>query len=121
MFRNLRLIYITTGNREEAKRIGSALVEEKLAACANIIDGMESLYRWEGKVESGKEAILIAKTTYNNVGALTARVKELHSYDVPCVISINVAEQEGNAAYLNWLTGSVKPPRPPETEKPTNQ
>lgn len=108
MFRNLRLIYITTSNRDEAKKIGTALVEEKLAACVNIMDGMESIYRWENKIETDKEAVLICKTSYSNVHELTKRVKELHSYDVPCIISFNIAEQEGNEDYLDWISRSVK-------------
>lgn len=107
MFRNLRLVYVTTKDREEARTIGTALVQEKLAACANILDGMESIYRWEGKVASGQESVLILKTTYNNLTKLTQRVKELHSYDVPAIVSINLAEQEGNAEYLNWVVDSV--------------
>lgn len=110
MFKNLRLIYITTKDRDEARKIGRALVEEKLAACVNILDGMESIYRWKGHVETESECVLIAKTTYSNVGRLTKRVKELHSYDVPCTISINLAEQEGNEEYLDWLIQSVLPP-----------
>lgn len=110
MFRNLRLVYITTKNREEALSIGKKIVEEQLAACANVIDGMESVYKWKGEVVSDKEAILILKTTYGNVSKLTKRVKELHSYDVPCIISINLAEQEGNAAYLDWLRSEVHQP-----------
>lgn len=119
MFRNLRLVYITTGNREEARKIGEKLVQEQLAACANIIDGMESIYRWKDKVESDKECILIAKTTYSNVGRLTKRVKELHSYDVPCIISFNLAEQEGNEEYLDWLSDSVVPPTPGSSKTST--
>ncbi len=94
MFRNLRLVYVTTKDREEARIIGTALIEEKLAACANILDGMESIYRWEGKVETGKESVLILKTTYNNITKLTRRIKELRSYDVPAIVSSNLAEQE---------------------------
>jgi periplasmic divalent cation tolerance protein len=103
MFNNLRLIYITTYDKKEARKIGRTLVEEKLAACANIIDGMESIYRWKGKIEEARECILIAKTPYHNVDALTERVKEMHSYDCPCVISLQLAEQEGNEAYRQWL------------------
>lgn len=110
MFRNLRFLYVTTKDRDEARKIGSVIVEEKLAACANIIDGMESVYHWKGKVETGKECVLIFKTTYSNVSKLTKRVKELHSYDVPCVISLNLAEQEGNKDYLNWIINSVRKP-----------
>ncbi len=112
MFKNLRIVYITTKNRDEAKKIGSDLVEQQLAACVNIIDGMESIYRWKDEVVIDKECILIAKTTYSNVNRLTRRVKELHSYEVPCVITLNVSEQEGNHEYLDWLVNSVKPPLP---------
>ncbi len=108
MAEELRLIYITTKNRKEAAAIGGELVKRKLAACANIIDGMESVYWWEGKIETDKECILIAKTTKQNVQELTNCVKELHSYDVPCVISINLEEGEGNPEYLQWLSDSTK-------------
>lgn len=120
MFRNLRFVYVTTRNRDEAKKIGSAIVEEKLAACANIIDGMESIYHWQDKIETDTECILILKTTYNNVSKLSKRVKELHSYDVPCIISLNIAEQEGNPEYLNWLRDSVRQPLPQDEDLRTD-
>lgn len=116
MFRNLRLVYVTTKDRDEALTIGTAMVQEKLAACANILDGMESIYRWEEKVETGQEAVLILKTTYNNITKLTRRIKELHSYDVPTIVSINLAEQEGNAEYLNWVVESVLKPIQPDED-----
>ena len=103
MFLNLRLVYITTNNKQEAKTIGKKLVQEQLAACVNIVDGMESIYRWEGEVVEDKETILIAKTPYHNVNDLTERVKELHSYDCHCVISVQLTEQEGNEEYQHWL------------------
>jgi len=108
MFYNLRLVYITTGNKEEARKIGKTLVEERLAACVNIIDGMESIYRWEGEVREDNECILIAKTPYHNVKPVTERVKELHSYDCPCVVSLTLTEQEGNEEYLQWLIKESK-------------
>lgn len=116
MFRNLRFVYVTTRNKEEARKIGRAIVEEKLAACANIIDGMESVYHWNGNIESGNECVLIFKTSYSNVSRLTEKVKELHSYDVPCVISLNLAEQEGNSEYLDWIIESTNRPISTETE-----
>lgn len=119
MFRNLRFVYITTKNRDEALKVASAIVEEKLAACANIIDGMESVYQWEGNIETSKECVLILKTSYSNVSRLTKRVKELHSYEVPCVISINLAEQEGNEEYLDWIIRSVQKPLS-EMDRPDN-
>lgn len=103
MFYNLRLVYITTKNKDEARKIGRALVEEKLAACVNIIDGMESIYRWKGNIEEAEECILIVKTPYHNVKPLTEKVKTLHSYECPCVISLTLTEQEGNEDYLKWL------------------
>lgn len=103
MFYNLRLVYITTSNKKEAKNIGRTLVEENLAACVNIVDGMEAIYRWEGEIVEDEETILIAKTPYHNVKELTNRVKKLHSYDCPCVISLQLSEQEGNEEYQHWL------------------
>lgn len=103
MFYNLRMVYITTSSKEEARTIGRALVEEKLAACVNIIGGMESIYRWKGEIEEANETILIAKTPYHNVKPLTKKVKEMHSYDCPCVVSLTLTEQEGNDDYLRWL------------------
>ncbi|SMO34458.1 divalent-cation tolerance protein CutA [Fodinibius sediminis] len=108
MFFNLRLVYITTNNKQEAKSIGRTLVEEKLAACINIVDGMESIYRWKGEIVEDQETLLIAKTTYHNVNELTERVKELHSYDCPCVISLQLTEQEGNEEYQRWLIKNCK-------------
>ena len=95
------MIYITASSRDEAKKIGRALVEERLAACANVIDGMESTYWWEGKLAEDREAVLILKTRADLVGALTARVKTLHSYSVPCVVALPILD--GNADYLRWV------------------
>ena len=103
MFRNLRVLYVTTKDREEARIIAKAVVEEQLAACANILDGMESFYHWEGKLVTSRETVLLIKTAYGNVARITKRIKELHSYSVPCVISLNLAEQEGNEEYLDWI------------------
>lgn len=108
MFFNLRLVYITTKNRQEAKSIGRELVKEKLAACVNIIDGMESIYRWKGEIVEEQEAVLIVKTPYHNVKKLTDRVKELHPYECPCIISLQLAEQEGNEEYQRWLLKNSK-------------
>lgn len=94
-------VYITASSKDEALAIGRVLVEERLAACINVIDGMTSLYWWEGKIEQGKEAILIAKTADENIEPLTARVKSLHSYSVPCVAAWRITD--GNDEYLEWL------------------
>ncbi len=101
----INLIYITTENRSEAERIGQTLVEERLAACANIIDGMHSIYRWEGKLVKDTECILIAKTTVAKTVMLTERVKALHGYDCPCILSLPL--NGGNDAFLQWVGEEV--------------
>ncbi|MFA5668745.1 MAG: divalent-cation tolerance protein CutA [Balneolaceae bacterium] len=108
MYNNLRLAYITTANREEARIIGRSLVDNKLAACVNIIDGMESIYRWKGKISEDKETILLAKTHYTKMKALTDHVKGMHSYDCPCIISFSINEEGGNEDYKQWLLGELK-------------
>ena len=102
----VNLIYITTENRAEAERIGLKLVEERLAACVNILDGMHAIYRWEGKVVQDTETVLIAKTVEEKVAALTERVKALHSYDCPCVVALPIAG--GHDAFINWVAGEVQ-------------
>ncbi len=93
--------YITAGSKEEALRIGRILVEERLAACANVLGGMTSVYRWNGAVEQAEEAVLIAKTRAGLFDRLAGRVRDLHSYDTPCVVELAVGR--GNPAYLDWL------------------
>jgi periplasmic divalent cation tolerance protein len=95
------LAYVTTASRDEALRIGRAMVEDRLAACANLIDPMTSIYRWQGKIEEGRECVLILKTELALIDALTARVKALHSYTVPCVVAWPIAA--GNADFLRWI------------------
>lgn len=101
------MAYMTAGSREEARAIGRALIEDRLAACVNIMDGMTSIYRWEGAVEESSETVLIAKTREALFDALVARVRELHSYDVPCVIKLPF--DEGNPEYLEWLRRETQP------------
>lgn len=102
----VHLIYITTENKAEAERIGRILVDEHLAACVNIIDGMHSIYRWEGQLRQDTETILIAKTVQAKVTQLTERVKTLHKYDCPCVVALPVTG--GNDAFLDWVAGEVR-------------
>jgi periplasmic divalent cation tolerance protein len=104
---DLRMLYITASSRDEAKKIGRALVEERLAACANVLDGMESIYWWEGKLTEDREAVLIAKTRADLVPAAIAKVRALHSYTVPCVVALPLLD--GNPAYLDWLRAETKP------------
>lgn len=100
-----RFIYITAGSEAEARKIAAALVEERLAACANIIPGMRSIYRWEGKIAEDEETVIIAKTVKDRVPALIERVRALHSYDCPCVVSLAV--EDGNPEYLDWLAAQT--------------
>ncbi|MEX0639325.1 MAG: divalent-cation tolerance protein CutA [Balneolaceae bacterium] len=118
MFKNLRFVYITTSGREEARRIGQILVEDKFAACVNILDGMESIYRWDDKVITDQECVLIAKTEQRHLARLTRRVKELHSYDCPCIVTLTVTEQEGNKEYLQWLIDQTANPEPELNSEP---
>lgn len=94
-------VYITAPDAETARSIGRALVEARLAACANIFDGMTSVYRWEGAIQEETEAVLIAKTREDLVPDLTAKVKAVHSYDCPCVVALPAAG--GNTAFLDWI------------------
>jgi periplasmic divalent cation tolerance protein len=99
------LVYMTAASKDEALAIGTALVEQRLAACANVIDGMISVYRWEGKVQHDAEAVLIAKTREELVPALTEKVKALHSYTCPCVVALPITG--GNGAFLDWIAAET--------------
>ena len=98
---NFLFAYITTRDADEARRIGKILVSERLAACINILPGMESHYWWQGKVESAREAVLIAKTRADLREELLARVLDLHEAETPCVVFIPV--DGGNPDYLDWI------------------
>jgi len=95
------MLYITAGSKDEAKSIGLALVEEKLAACVNIMDGVTSIYCWKGEVEEAQEAVLVAKTRFDLANAAIERVKELHSNDVPCDVAYEMTL--GLTKYLDWI------------------
>jgi periplasmic divalent cation tolerance protein len=100
------IIYITTKNVAEARKIANTLVKEKLVACANIIPKIESTYWWKGKIEKSNEATIILKTKKKLVKDVIKRVKELHSYTVPCIITIPITG--GNKDFLNWINEVVK-------------
>ena len=102
-----RILYVTTENSEEARRIGEMLVKQKLCACVNILNGMESMYLWDGKVQTDTECVLLIKTTAVSVQAVIDAVIEHHNYDVPCVISLPLSANEGNPEYLHWIKESV--------------
>jgi periplasmic divalent cation tolerance protein len=104
---NIYLIYITAGDIEEAKVIGKALVSERLAACVNIIDNINSMYWWEGEIQDDRETIVIAKTRDSLVPELIEKVKSMHSYDCPCVVSLPIAD--GNKGFLEWVENETTP------------
>jgi len=100
-----KLIYVTVSSLAEAEKIAEAVVTEKLAACANILDGVTSIFHWEGTLCRESEAILLLKTSEEKVEELTARIKELHSYDCPCIVVLPI--EGGNAAFLEWVSREV--------------
>ena len=102
------LVYITASGPEEARRIGRALVAARLAACANVYSGVASVYWWQGEVQEETEAVLIAKTRTALVPALTDKVRELHSYECPCVVALPLAG--GNPSFLDWIEAETRIP-----------
>jgi periplasmic divalent cation tolerance protein len=97
---------MTAGSREEAGAIGRELVNAKLAACVNIIGGMNSIYTWQDKLQIDEEVVMIAKTTSSKVDALIDRVKSIHSYDCPCILQLPVAG--GHQPFLDWIASEVR-------------
>ncbi len=105
MVEQYRLVYMTAGSRDDAVAIADVLVEERLAACVNVIGAMTSVYRWEGAVRHDEEVVLIAKTTTARLDALTQRVRELHSYECPCIVALPV--DGGDPAFLEWISDQI--------------
>jgi len=102
---NALIVLVTAPNVEEASRIANALVGGQLAACVNIVGGIESIYRWEGRVARDNEVLMIIKTTDARYAELEEQVKALHSYTTPEVIALRI--ERGAEAYLKWLSDSV--------------
>ena len=94
-------VYITTKDAAEAKTIGTHLVEERLAACANILPAIESIYEWKGELVHDHEAALVVKTSQELLDSLVARVKQLHSYECPCIVALPIIG--GSDDFLNWV------------------
>jgi len=102
----VRFVYMTAGSKAEAQKIGKALVESRLAACVNILDNMQSIYRWEQEIQQDTEVVLIAKTTASLISQLIEKVIALHSYDCPCIVSLPISD--GYPPFLDWIQAEVK-------------
>ena len=100
------VILCTCSNEEEAVRLAEALVGENLAACVNILPGLVSVYRWQGKVETAAEHLLLIKSTQHRFADLESRIRQLHSYDTPEIVALSICA--GSEKYLNWLQGQVQ-------------
>jgi periplasmic divalent cation tolerance protein len=103
------VVLVTAPNHEEAVRLADGLVAARCAACVQIIPGMESVYRWQGKIEHAVEVLLIVKTLRSQFAELEREVRKLHSYDTPEIVALPIAA--GSAAYLDWLRSNVGSPR----------
>lgn len=104
-WKGARVVLTTAGSQEEARRIGSELVERRLAACVNIVPQIESIYRWQGKVENATEWLLIIKTADYVFSHVRDAIRELHSYEVPECIMLEIAD--GSETYLQWIKENV--------------
>lgn len=100
-------VHITAPDRERAELMARTLVDERLAACVNIVAGVRSVYRWQDQVHEEDEVLCLVKTRPELLPALCARIEALHPYDVPEILAFEVAD--GSAAYLDWLAASTRP------------
>jgi periplasmic divalent cation tolerance protein len=101
-----RIVLSTAGSEDEARKFARHLVERQLAACVNIVPQIESIYRWQGKVESSQEWLLLIKTTAERFPAVRDAIRELHSYELPECIALSI--EDGSPDYLQWLADSVR-------------
>ncbi len=102
---NIDFIYMTAGSKEEAATIGRELVSSGLAACVNILDRMNSIYRWQGEIHEDMEVVMIAKTVRDRTPEVIEKVKAMHSYDCPCIVCLPITT--GHQPYLDWIAGQV--------------
>lgn len=98
-------VYVTCAAKSEAEKIASSVLADRLAACSNIIDGMESMYWWKGKLETARECVLIFKSEKRLFERLNAKILALHSYETPCVVALPI--EGGNPAYLDWIGAQI--------------
>jgi len=101
-----RIVLSTAGSEEEARKIAHYLVENRLAACVNLVPHVQSVYRWEGKVEANREFLMVIKTSTEKFAEVRDAILELHSYDLPeCLV---LAVEDGSAEYMEWLADSLR-------------
>jgi periplasmic divalent cation tolerance protein len=100
-------VYITCPSLKVATRLAKGAVEKRLAACANILPAMTSVYRWQGTIETAKETVLILKTRQNLFRSLEDQIRSLHPYDCPCIVALPLVA--GSSPYLDWLAKSAPP------------
>jgi periplasmic divalent cation tolerance protein len=105
----IQFVYMTAPNRQEAERIGSHLVQKRLAACVNILPQMNSIYWWNGKIEFAEECVIIAKTRKSLTTKLIKEVESTHPYETPCALVIDI--KKGTKGYLKWLLKETATPR----------
>lgn len=103
----IKFLYATFGNKEEAVAVANTLLAENLIACVNVLDGSTSIYRWQGEVQQANEAIFFAKTTALQAEKAVSRIKELHSYNVPCILVLPI--EAGLPEFMEWVEGEVSP------------
>jgi periplasmic divalent cation tolerance protein len=102
---NAYWVYVTAENEAEARRIARTVVEERLAACANLLGNIQSVYWWEGKLCEGQEVALVLKTSEKRKGELIDRITQLHAYDCPCIVCLPIAD--GHSGFLDWITAET--------------
>jgi len=99
-------VYITAKNIDEAQSIGRKLIKERLVACVNIFENMQSIYWWNGEICEDSEVVLIAKTRLSNFDKIISSVKSIHSYQVPCIVSFPI--ENGNPDYIKWIENETR-------------
>jgi len=104
---NTVLVYVTAATREDAVTLGRDVVGRRLAACANILGEMTSIYRWQGEIAEDSEVAMLLKTRRSLIEPLVARIKALHGYDCPCVVAVGI--EGGNSEFLDWIAEETNP------------
>ena len=109
------LIYVTCANPQEAEKIGTVLVKQRLVACVNILPPIQSIYWWQGQVENSTEWAFTAKTRHALMADITQKIREIHSYDLPCVVALPFQHAEED--FLNWIDQETQPSGNPSANR----